>query len=235
MPFRFRKIFSLGKGLRLNISKRGISSSIGRPGATLNISKRGIRPTVGLPGTGLSFTPSQSNAQSTDSTTGAETSRPLINGIIFGISILLVCLISVCCIGVIFTDPGAITSTPTTETQNDINVIIVNTSSAAQTQTMIFAPPSSTPVIFDTPTMLPPVTFAPTWTPIPTQTPFVFVPQGIAPANATCSCNGDTLNCSNFNSHQAAQDCFNTCMAQSMGDIHKLDENNDGNACEGLQ
>ena len=59
MGFRFRKTIGLGPGVRLNISKRGLSSvSIGRRGATLNVSGRGVRETVGLPGTGPSYTTS---------------------------------------------------------------------------------------------------------------------------------------------------------------------------------
>ncbi len=57
MGFRFRKTIGLGHGVRLNISKRGLSTvSIGRRGATLNVGSRGVRETFGLPGTGLSYT-----------------------------------------------------------------------------------------------------------------------------------------------------------------------------------
>ncbi|WP_370559406.1 DUF4236 domain-containing protein [Edwardsiella tarda] len=56
MPLRFRKTFTLFPGVRLNVSKQGISTSIGGPGATVNIGRKGIRATVGLPGTGLSYT-----------------------------------------------------------------------------------------------------------------------------------------------------------------------------------
>lgn len=55
MGFRFRKIFRPIPGLRLNLSKSGISASIGRPGATLNIGGRGSRFTAGLPGSGMSY------------------------------------------------------------------------------------------------------------------------------------------------------------------------------------
>lgn len=55
MGFRFRKSISIIPGVRLNISKGGFSTSIGRPGATVNIGKRGVRGTVGLPGSGLSY------------------------------------------------------------------------------------------------------------------------------------------------------------------------------------
>jgi hypothetical protein len=57
MSLRFRKTIKLLPGVRLNLSRSGISTSIGRRGATLNIGgKRGPRATVGMPGTGLSYT-----------------------------------------------------------------------------------------------------------------------------------------------------------------------------------
>lgn len=232
MPLRFRKIFKIAPGFRINLSKRGFSTSIGKPGGTLNIGKNGIRPTVGIPGTGLSFTPSQSNAKSTASASGLAT-----NVIIFIVSLLLICIISACCIGVIFSDTGEGASTPTVEATQNISIIIANTSSAAQTQTMISAPPTSTPFILDTPTMLPPVTLAPTWTAFPTDTPLVLSTLNVLPGlpnSGVCSCAGDTLNCSDFSTHNSAQACFASCTAQGVGDIHKLDQNNDGLACESL-
>ena len=54
MAFRFRKSVKIAPGIRLNFSKSGVSTSIGRRGATVNISKRGTRITAGLPGTGIS-------------------------------------------------------------------------------------------------------------------------------------------------------------------------------------
>lgn len=56
MSFRFRRSVKLMPGIRLNVSKSGISASVGVPGATVNIGRRGVRGTVGLPGTGLSYT-----------------------------------------------------------------------------------------------------------------------------------------------------------------------------------
>ena len=53
--FRFRKVISLGKFFKINISKTGASASVGRPGATLNIKKDRVDGTVGLPGSGLSY------------------------------------------------------------------------------------------------------------------------------------------------------------------------------------
>ena len=55
MGFRFRRSIGIIPGLKLNISKSGISTSIGGRGATINFSRRGTRTTVGIPGTGLSY------------------------------------------------------------------------------------------------------------------------------------------------------------------------------------
>lgn len=55
MGLRFRKTIKIVPGVKLNISKSGISTSVGKPGATLNFSKRGTRATVGIPGSGISY------------------------------------------------------------------------------------------------------------------------------------------------------------------------------------
>jgi len=55
MGFRFRRRLRVMPGVHLNLSKSGVSTSIGRRGATLNLSSKGTRTTVGLPGTGLSY------------------------------------------------------------------------------------------------------------------------------------------------------------------------------------
>lgn len=52
---RFRKSIKLAPGVRINLSKSGISTTLGGRGASVNIGKRGTRTTVGIPGTGLSF------------------------------------------------------------------------------------------------------------------------------------------------------------------------------------
>lgn len=54
MPIRFRRTFHILPGVRINISRGGISTTIGPRGAHLTFDKRGVRQTVGLPGTGLS-------------------------------------------------------------------------------------------------------------------------------------------------------------------------------------
>ena len=55
MGFRFRQALRIVPGLRLNLSKSGVSASLGVRGATLNLGKRGVRGTVGLPGSGVSY------------------------------------------------------------------------------------------------------------------------------------------------------------------------------------
>lgn len=60
MGFRFYQSFPLGKLLRLNVSKSGLSLGIGPPGFNINLGRRGVRRTVGLPGSGLSYQDSRS-------------------------------------------------------------------------------------------------------------------------------------------------------------------------------
>ncbi|MDE2079955.1 MAG: DUF4236 domain-containing protein [Burkholderiales bacterium] len=55
--FRIRRSIRLAPGIRLNLSKSGVSTSIGPHGATVNVGgPRGPRATVGVPGTGVSYT-----------------------------------------------------------------------------------------------------------------------------------------------------------------------------------
>ena len=56
MGFRFRQILKIAPGVRLNVTKSGISTSIGRRGATVNLGRGKKRITVGVPGTGISYT-----------------------------------------------------------------------------------------------------------------------------------------------------------------------------------
>ncbi|HEU0302513.1 MAG TPA: DUF4236 domain-containing protein [Longimicrobium sp.] len=52
---RFRKSIRIAPGVRLNLSRSGISTTLGGRGASVNIGKRGTRATVGIPGTGISW------------------------------------------------------------------------------------------------------------------------------------------------------------------------------------
>jgi hypothetical protein len=56
MGLRMRKSFSLGKGMRLNVGKRGLGLSFGTKGLRYSINSKGRRTsTIGIPGTGLSY------------------------------------------------------------------------------------------------------------------------------------------------------------------------------------
>ena len=67
----------------------------------------------------------------------------------------------------------------------------------------------------------------PTNTPIPTATN--------QPPPAGCSiCLYDAYNCSDFSTQASAQSCHDYCFAVVGYDVHRLDQNNDGVACESL-
>jgi|SRR5580765_3792339 len=57
MGFSFRKRIKVLPGITLNLSKSGISTTLGPKGARMTVGgKRGPRVTTSIPGTGLSFT-----------------------------------------------------------------------------------------------------------------------------------------------------------------------------------
>jgi len=53
--FRFQKRISILPGVRINLSKSGVSTSLGPRGADVNIGKDGVTANAGIPGTGLSY------------------------------------------------------------------------------------------------------------------------------------------------------------------------------------
>lgn len=56
MGINYRKRIKIAPGIRLNVSKKGISSvSIGKRGASVNLNKQGSQATFGIPGTGISY------------------------------------------------------------------------------------------------------------------------------------------------------------------------------------
>lgn len=56
MGLRFRKSISLGKGLKLNLNKSGISLTAGTKGFHKTINSKGkVTTTVSIPGTGISY------------------------------------------------------------------------------------------------------------------------------------------------------------------------------------
>jgi len=72
-----------------------------------------------------------------------------------------------------------------------------------------------------------------TQTPQPTATT-VTLPTPTATSALLYICDHDAYNCSDFNTQAEAQTVFDYCAVRGFGDIHKLDQNNDGEACESL-
>ena len=55
MAFRFRKSVKIAPGVRLNLSKSGVSTTVGGRGASVNVGKRGTYVNAGIPGSGISM------------------------------------------------------------------------------------------------------------------------------------------------------------------------------------
>lgn len=97
--------------------------------------------------------------------------------------------------------------------------------------------PTVAPTIAPTaePTLAP--TLAPTVQPTISPTAMPTVQPTVAPTappSGPCPCHANVLNCGDFDTQPEAQACFDWCVSQGAGDIHRLDGNNDGEACESL-
>jgi phosphatidylserine/phosphatidylglycerophosphate/cardiolipin synthase-like enzyme len=82
-----------------------------------------------------------------------------------------------------------------------------------------------TPVATDVPRTPPPPMPPPAHTPPPTAT---------TPPSGPCACTGNLYNCPDFTTQPQAQACYTWCVSQGAGDIHQLDIDGDGEACESL-
>lgn len=49
-----------------------------------------------------------------------------------------------------------------------------------------------------------------------------------------CNCSGPDLDCSDFATHAAAQECYDYCKSRGYGDVFGLDADKDGIAYESL-
>ncbi len=76
MGLNFRKSISLGKGLKLNLSKSGPSVSFGKSGFRQSVNLKGqARTTVGIPGTGIYYTKTNNVKNLVGGLTGNDTSK----------------------------------------------------------------------------------------------------------------------------------------------------------------
>jgi len=55
MGFRFHRVLNVIPGVRINLSKSGVSTSVGPRGADVNIGRHGVTTNAGIPGTGISY------------------------------------------------------------------------------------------------------------------------------------------------------------------------------------
>lgn len=110
------------------------------------------------------------------------------------------------------------------------------TSTRTQTPTPTVTPtgtqtgtPTTTGTATSTPTITPTATQTPTTTPTATPT---LTPTSTTSPSFVCA--SDFYNCSDFGTQAAAQQVYNYCAALGFGDIHRLDGDNNGLACESL-
>ena len=62
-----------------------------------------------------------------------------------------------------------------------------------------------------------------------------FTPKNQEPSeNITLNCSADTYNCNDFATFIEAQAVFDYCISQGAGDIHVLDYDGNGKACQSM-
>ena len=113
-----------------------------------------------------------------------------------------------------------------------------------------YVAPTSTPRIARTPNLRPISTAEPgeydasegdvnlpDWMEVPEGAPTPEIGNRFHPNNynaARCDCSYNRYDCKDFHNHWEAQDCYEWCLEQGAGDIHWLDDDHDGIACEWL-
>ena len=76
MGLYFRKSINLGKGVRLNLSKRGIGISGGVKGARISTGPNGTYMNLSIPGTGIGYRKKLSGSNSTYRSTSTSSRYP---------------------------------------------------------------------------------------------------------------------------------------------------------------
>lgn len=131
------------------------------------------------------------------------------------------------------------TWTPTTLPTETTVVSVQDVQNPTETATAFVTPtpmpsptetPTATPT--ETATEIPSPTFTPSSTPLPTSTPTWTPTATITPTVGPCNCSGDLYNCPVFPSQIDAQACYAYCLLVVGVDVHDLDRDSDGLACE---
>lgn len=89
MGFRFQKRIRLLPGLTLNVSKRGVSTSLGMRGARVTFGRGKTRTTLGVPGTGLSYTSVQSHRSRVRAASVEAPSRSPVRSLLHAVGLCL--------------------------------------------------------------------------------------------------------------------------------------------------
>ena len=125
--------------------------------------------------------------------------------------------------------PSATFELSATLTETPTIVISATLAETSTTEPTMTTEPSATPWIV--PTEPPTITLWPINTIGPSSTPRP--PSGTQlPDAGNCSCLSDTYNCNDFTNQPSAQACYQNCMTLTGKDIHGLDGDNNGLACE---
>jgi len=130
---------------------------------------------------------------------------------------------------------------------DEVGMIVITSNGVTYTVMTEWSP---TPTVTATPTeivvhgMFMPIVFrmkpptpTSTFTPVPTSTATPSAtPTGSGPPRPTprTRCDADVYNCSDFATQADAQAVFDFCWSQGYGDVHRLDADGDGIACESL-
>ncbi len=84
MPFRFRRTMKIAPGVRLNLTKTGVSARVGPRGLGLTVGTSGTTASAGIPGTGLHASRKfKKNAKKSAATTADQTPQPERKGVGF--------------------------------------------------------------------------------------------------------------------------------------------------------
>lgn len=121
----------------------------------------------------------------------------------------------------------AVTATPI----GSITRTATATITPAPTATGTAAPVPPTPTLTPVPPKATPV--LPTDTAVPATVAVTNTPAGET-GQGVCDCSSNIYNCSDFSTRAEAQDCLQHCLAQVGYDVHVLDRDEDGIACESL-
>lgn len=138
---------------------------------------------------------------------------------------------------------ACVTMTPTpTETRTATGTwtpTATGTATSTASSTWTWTPSATASRTFTptaTGTWTPTRTWTATWTRTPTRTNTVKPTMTHTPTlpPAVCPCHADLRNCGDFTTQAAAQACYDYCMVQVGYDVHHLDSDGDGEACESL-